>query len=69
MAEKAEGATKPTEGFDANFNMRAFRADIAEFYTACKTNGEPDGAKVVRRMMADYVEGEISYNVNQKEDD
>lgn len=68
MADPAEGAAKPTEGFDTNFNMRAFRVDIDEFYKACKKNGEPDGAKVVRRMMADYIEGEISYNVKQKED-
>jgi len=61
MAEKAK------EGFDSNFNMRAHKADTDEFYEACKKNGEPDGAKVVRRMMADYCEGNISYNVQHED--
>ena len=61
MAEEAKN------GFDSNFNMRAFKADTEEFYKACKENGEPDGAKVVRRMMADYIEGNITYDVNQED--
>lgn len=60
-------AEKPEEGFDTNFNMRAFRKDVNEFYDACKANGEPDGATVVRRMMADYVDGNISYSVQQED--
>ena len=60
-------AEKPTEGFDSNFNMRAYKADTQKFYEACKKHGEPDGAKVVRRMMADFVDGNISYNVQQED--
>ena len=63
MAEKA------TEAFDSNFNMRCYSADRDAFYEACANNGEPDGATVVRRMMADYTDGLISYEVQQKEED
>lgn len=61
MAESA------SEAFDANFNMRCYAKDRDEFYEACKKTGEPDGAKVVRRMMADFVEGNISYSVQQED--
>jgi hypothetical protein len=60
-------ANKAPDAFDANFNMRCFEKDREEFYEACKTNGEPDGSKVVRRMMADYVEGNITYSVQHEE--
>jgi len=55
------------EAFDSNFNMRCFKKDRDEFYEACKKNGEPDGAKVIRRMMADYVDGNISYSVQHED--
>jgi len=54
-------ADKASEAFDSNFNMRCYAVDRDEFYEACETNGEPDGATVVRRMMSDYVDGAIAY--------
>lgn len=60
-------AEKPSEAYDSNFNMRCFEEDRDAFYAACKTHGEPDGAKVVRRMMADYVDGNITYSVQQED--
>ena len=60
-------ADEATENFDTNYNMRAHRADLASFYEACKTNGEPDASTVVRRMMADYADGSISYSVQHED--
>ena len=62
------GQQETTEGFDTNFNMRINSKDRDEFYRACARNGEPEASAVVRRMMADYTEGNISYTVNQNEE-
>lgn len=60
-------ASKGTAGFDFNLHVRCFKQDVDDFYEACKRNGEPDGSTVIRRMMADYTEGGISYNVQHEE--
>lgn len=60
MAESADG-------FDMNFNMRVYRKDLEEFQKACEKNGEPNSSVVVRRMMADYADGSIEYNVTQED--
>ena len=60
-------ASKEKEIFDTHLNVRVYQDDLDEFYAACRKNGEPDGAKVIRRMMGDYVDGNISYNVKQQD--